>query len=114
MTTSLDALTLQLVGTPYGMLRATRAGSFDDAVILISDDPRDTPLNNILWCAFYLYPRVLVHESTLAARPELQADFQITTPHFGANVSGGTGGSAPGLRAISERARIFAAANWKQ
>ncbi len=108
LTESLDAITFDCVGTPYGIMEATRVRSFDDAVIVISDDPRDAPLDNVLWCAYYLYPRVLVHESGLA--PEIQPDFEITTAHFGRGPSGEGGGA--GLRALSERARLFAAANW--
>ncbi len=111
LTESLDTITLQVVGAPYGMMEATRARSFEDAVIVISDDPRDAPIDYVLWCAYYLYPRVLVHESALAERPGIQPDFEIVTSHFGRDPAGG-GGTGPGLRALSERARLFAAANW--
>jgi hypothetical protein len=66
----------------YAALELVRDNTFPGAVILISDDPRDEPLNSILWCSYYLYPRVLYQKEHLAADSTLRPDFVMMTPYF--------------------------------
>jgi hypothetical protein len=97
------------LGQPYGVMRVVKANTFEDAVILVSDDPADPlELRSITWCAYYLYPRVLVHESVLDADPELEADFVITTPHFVAGLPESVAAPKLGLVPLSARAREYA------
>ncbi len=116
LATDQDAVNLDAVGEPYRVMRAVREGTFPDAVVVLPDDPRDTPLNNVFWCAYYLYPRVLVHASALRSRPGLAPDFALDTAHFTYGGDSGTGTPAPGpgLVAISGRARAWAAERWRR
>jgi hypothetical protein len=106
---SLDAIRFDQLGQPYRVMRVVKTNTFGDAVILITDDPADPPeLRSISWCAYYLYPRVLVHERVLAADPELEADFVITTPHFVAGLPESVAAPKLGLVPLSDRAREYA------
>jgi hypothetical protein len=110
---SLDAIRFDQLGQPYGVMRVVKKNTFDDAVILITDDPADPPeLRSISWCAYYLYPRVLVHEKVLEVEPDLEADFVITTPHFIGGLPESAAALKLGLIPVSDRAREYAK-SWK-
>ena len=111
---SLDAIRFDQLGQPYGVMRVVKANTFEDAVILITDEPADPPeLRSISWCGYYLYPRVLVHETVLENDPDLEADFAITTPHFVAGLPESVATPKLGLIPLSDRAREYAE-GWTQ
>ena len=96
-------------GQPYWVMRQVKANTFEDAVIVVTDNPADPPeLRSIVWCAYYLYPRVLVHESVLNADPILEADFVITTPNFVMGLPETEVKPKLGLVPVSDRARQYA------
>ena len=81
-TKSLEEVELSLMGAPYDFLRTVRSLTFEDAVFLISDDPRDEQLSNRLWVAYYLYPRVVVNPKLVDENPDLNVDFLLATRNF--------------------------------
>jgi len=106
---SLDAIRIVQHGESYRVMRVLKDNTFEDAVILMSDDPAEPPeLRSIVWCAYYLYPRVLVHESGLRAHPGLEADFVVTTPHFVAGLPESVAAPKLNLIPLSARAREYA------
>jgi len=106
---SLDAIRIVQHGESYRVMRVLKDNTFEDAVILMSDDPAEPPeLRSIVWCAYYLYPRVLVHESGLRAHPGLEADFVVTTPHFVAGLPESVAAPKLDLLPLSARAREYA------
>ena len=94
-----------LLGEPFLLMARARSAMPEDAVILIPEDPDDLPLSSLLWCAYYLYPRVLVQPSTLRNHPEISADYVIFTPSFSGDHAEVAGLSQSGFLAVSERAR---------
>jgi len=111
---SLDAIRFDQLGQPFGVMRVVKTNTFDDAVILITGDPADPPeLRSISWCAYYLYPRVLVHQEVLEKDPDLEADFAVTTPHFIAGLPESVAAPKLGLIPLSARAREYAK-TWKE
>jgi len=110
----LDAVRMSQFGQKYWLMKQVKAKTFEDAIIVVTDDPADPPeLRSILWCAYYLYPRVLVQESALRADPELEADFVITTPHFVMGLPDSVAKPKLGLVPLSDRAREYAT-RWTQ
>jgi len=97
--TDVDALREMMV-PEFPLLERVRENTFEDAVIRISDDPADERLHSVLFCAYYLYPRVLVQTETLERVPDLVPDFAVCTPHFCIGDA-----SLTGLVAISERGK---------
>jgi len=83
---SLDDVHRLLKPKAFPPLRLVRNESFEDAIVVTSDDPRDAPLDNLIWCAYYVYPRVVVNTDMLRKNPSITPDFLITTPHFPANL----------------------------
>lgn len=102
---SADGARRALLGEPYQVMARARDAMPEDAVILISDDPEDRPLSSMLWCAYYLYPRVLVQPSTLRDHPEIAPDYVIFTPRFSGDRAEAVGLPHAGFLAVSERAR---------
>ncbi len=102
---SADGARRALLGEPFQVMARARDAMPEDAVILISDDPADRPLSSILWCAYYLYPRVLVQPSTLRDHPEITPDYVIFTPRFCGDRVEVQGLPHAGFLAVSERAR---------
>jgi hypothetical protein len=106
---SLDEIRFDRLGEPYAVIRKVRESTFEDAVILVSDAPADpSTLRSIAWCAYYLYPRVLVHPNSLRTVPGLAADFEITTPNFAPGLPDSLGPPRLGLLPLSDRARRHA------
>ncbi len=96
----------------HRFVTAARDLSFDDAVIWISDDPRDETLASLLHCAYYLYPRVLVQTATVESTPDLEVDFVLCTPNFAPVVPDSLKGQVVGLIALSQRGRRHATETW--
>jgi hypothetical protein len=106
---SLDEIRFDQIGEPYAVIRRVKESTYDDAVILLSDAPADPPpLRSIAWCAYYLYPRVLIHPEALRTTPGLEADFVITTPNFAPGLPDSAGAPHLGLLPLSDRARRYA------
>jgi hypothetical protein len=93
-----------LLGPPFGIMIAAQDYAFEDAVIVISDRREDAELASISWCAYYLYPRVLVHPATLDQVPSLEPDFVLITRNFAPGLPDSVKGTTTGIRPVSERA----------
>jgi hypothetical protein len=81
----LDDVRALLKPKAFPPLQLIRDETFTDAVVVVTDDPRDAPLNNLSWCAYYIYPRIVVNTDMLKRDPTIQPDFLLTTPNFPAN-----------------------------
>jgi len=100
----------ELLGKPYRIVSRVKETTFEDAVILLSHDPRDGQLSSLLWCAYYLYPRTLIQVSAFEENPELAVDFVLLTPNFSWPTPRVV--PEPVLAPYSERARRHAAQTW--
>ena len=105
LTRSLEEVRAETV--PHAaFLAAARDASFPDAVILVTDHPDDAPLNSVFFCAYVLYPRVVIQPRTLDLHPDVVPDYALWTPHFSPGAPDSLRGR-PGLVALSERARAY-------
>jgi hypothetical protein len=105
---SLHEIRLKTMKEPYGVVAMARDRTFEDAVLVVTDDPADEPLSSVPWCAYYLYPRVLVPAGAWE-RMDINGDFAIYTRRFRPP---GAGHAASGLVVLSDRARSYAQERW--
>lgn len=108
MDMSLHEVRLDMMKEPYGVVALARDRTFEDATLVITDDPADGQLRYLSWCAYYLYPRVLIPAQAWKER-QLNADFAIYTRRFRPP---GAGQATSGLVVLSERARVYAEGAW--
>ncbi len=113
LVTPVDEMQRQTLGDDFEFVALVRSRTFEDAVILVSQDPRDGRLSSEVWLAYFLYPRVLVQPSE--RNPDVAVDFIMTTPHF--DPSGGSNqepDEGHGLVAVSDRARDWGRVHWNR
>jgi len=86
----------------YPGILQVRGSTFQDAVIVISDDPRDGDFASVAHLAYFLYPRILLRRAELR-RTERQADFVLVTPHFPAELPDSLRADGLSMFAVSPR-----------
>jgi hypothetical protein len=110
---SLEDIRLAWFAERYATIASVRDRSFEDAVLVISEDPADGEFASLSWCAYFLYPRVLIHPSRLAEHPEMVPDFAFVTPRFSVPGPDERWNTDLGLVPLSPRARRFAEETWR-
>lgn len=101
-----DVQILQKRG-PYELVRFIRSTTYEDAMLLISDDPRDREAASPIWMAYYLYPRIIVRPNAVQEDPDLPVDFMVYTRFFHPGLPDSMAQNPYGLVAVSPRAQEY-------
>jgi hypothetical protein len=92
---------------PYELVQFIRSATYEDAILLISDDARDRESASPIWMAYYLYPRIIVRPNAVEENPDLPVDFMVYTQFFHPGLPDSLAKNPYGLAALSSRAQEY-------
>jgi len=92
----------------YPRMAMIRDRTFEDANIVISDNPADGKLASISWVTFFLYPRRIYHAQDVDLLPDVIPDYLLVTPNFPDLIPAEQRGSFVALSPLSDRAVAYA------
>jgi len=92
---------------PYELVQFIRRSTYEDSILLISDDARDRESASPIWMAYYLYPRIIVRPNAVEEDPDLPVDFMVYTQFFHPGLPDSLAQNPYGLAALSPRAQEY-------